>query len=486
MLGDLFRFWWALCYWNARKTVFVLRGARGAAPCQNPSDSGRAGETSCEACLQWRNPGRFRAVCPALVASPQGWRCSLDASGVRPFWRRAVVAGAVAGMLLWIVGTLGGWGACRAVGYRELRYADFWSVHFRARFRSAQADYYQRQAAAAFAAGDFSRGLMALFVAYDRNPQNLEAGLLLAQLLQRTRQAERGDRLFQRLLHDFPTRHEEIAAAWADALLAREDYAALVRLAAQETGASGRATAVWARALVYALRQLDAAVFATAATTAESAVPERWREIVTIERRLRAGDTTGAKALLTAPALVADPFAIYYRVETLLQLGALDEAATILRQGAGLLGQFHHHLLGYRIAVARGPGPAADLLFESLLQSPLIPEKIELLSAELLRRPVATRVAELFAAVERNGGIPARNDVQIALLIAAAASDDSARVAQVIARSREVSPGAEAGLKRLAVYLRGGAEAEPLHGLLDTLPVPRELVYALLEMRRAQ
>ena len=151
-----------------------------------------------------------------------------------------------------------------------------------------------------------------------------------------------------------------------------------------------------------------------------------------------------------------------------------------------MLGQFHHHLLRYRIAVARGTGPAADLLFESLLQPPLIPEKIELLGAELLRRPVAARVAELFTVVERNGGIPARNDVQIALLIAAAASDDSARVAQVIARSREVSPGAEAGLKRLAVYLRGGAEAEPLHGLLDTLPVPRELVYALLEMRRAR
>ena len=150
-----------------------------------------------------------------------------------------------------------------------------------------------------------------------------------------------------------------------------------------------------------------------------------------------------------------------------------------------MLGQFHHTLFGYRIAVARGNGPAADLFFESLLQPPLIPEKIELLGAELLRRPAAPLVAELFAAVERTGGLPARGDVQVALLIAAAASDDSVRVGQVIARSREVTPGAEAGLKKLAVYLRGGAEAEPLHGLLDTLPVPRELVYALLETRRA-
>jgi len=351
--------------------------------------------------------------------------------------------------------------------------------------RAAQADYYQRQAATAFAAGDFSRGLLALFVAYDRNPRNLEAGLLLAQLLQRTRQAERGDRLFQRLLHDFPARNDEIAAAWADALLVREDHAALAGLAARQAGTAGRGTAAWVRALVFALRQLDSAAFATAAANAEAAVPERLREIVAAERRLRAGDATGARALLTAPTLVSEPIAIYYRVETLLQIGALDDAATILTQGAALLGQFHHTLFGYRIAVARGNGPAADLFFESLLQPPLIPEKIELLGAELLRRPAAPLVAELFAAVERTGGLPARGDVQVALLIAAAASDDSVRVGQVIARSREVTPGAEAGLKKLAVYLRGGAEAEPLHGLLDTLPVPRELVYALLETRRA-
>ena len=54
-LGDFFRVWWALFYWNTRKTWFRLRGAhRDDCPCQTYSDSGHAMDSRCEAILGTR------------------------------------------------------------------------------------------------------------------------------------------------------------------------------------------------------------------------------------------------------------------------------------------------------------------------------------------------------------------------------------------------------------------------------------------------
>lgn len=81
---------WALFYWNARKTIFRLRGRRGVAPCQHPSDSGTAMKTACDACTAWHRRVRFRLVCPLLKQDDAGlWVCSVDRAGVRPFWGRA-------------------------------------------------------------------------------------------------------------------------------------------------------------------------------------------------------------------------------------------------------------------------------------------------------------------------------------------------------------------------------------------------------------
>ena len=87
--ADLFRLVWALLYWNTRKSWFQLRRGRSPCPCQSPSDSGRAYETACVACLSWNEPARFRRDCPLLVSTPQGLRCSVNTADVRPFWRRA-------------------------------------------------------------------------------------------------------------------------------------------------------------------------------------------------------------------------------------------------------------------------------------------------------------------------------------------------------------------------------------------------------------
>ena len=88
--GDLGRLYWGLLYWNARKTLFRIAGARGQAPCQHPSDSGAAGVTGCEACAAWSSRARFKRLCPLIASGPDGRRvCGVAAADVRPFWGRA-------------------------------------------------------------------------------------------------------------------------------------------------------------------------------------------------------------------------------------------------------------------------------------------------------------------------------------------------------------------------------------------------------------
>jgi hypothetical protein len=115
--ADFFRLWWGLLYWNTRKTWFRIRRGRSVVPCQNLSDSGRAFETQCEACLTWNRPRRFRRVCPLLVDTPDGLRCSANTPDVRPFWLRAfgLYGGGLAS--IYLVAVLGVFISLRLIGY---------------------------------------------------------------------------------------------------------------------------------------------------------------------------------------------------------------------------------------------------------------------------------------------------------------------------------------------------------------------------------
>ncbi|HUG09535.1 MAG TPA: hypothetical protein VMM36_00905, partial [Opitutaceae bacterium] len=192
-MTDFLRFWWSLLRWNTSKTLFRLRGHKGRAPCQHPSDSGRAGVTGCEACSTWRRPSRFRLVCPLLVRNEAGWRCSVDAADVRPFWGRAIGFSVLGAGGVYLVVALAALLTFRAVGYTTLDYQDFFSTAFRTRFREAQAGYYANRADQFFKSGDYRSGLLALSVAYNKNPRDWATGLTLARLLQRSNQPRIGD-----------------------------------------------------------------------------------------------------------------------------------------------------------------------------------------------------------------------------------------------------------------------------------------------------
>ena len=139
------RFWWGLFYWNARKSFFRWGGNRARCPCQNPSDSGRALETACDAAQDWSAPARFRRVCPLLVDTPAGFRCSVDTRDVRPFWGRAAACCLGAAVGCGLAGALAVFAVLRLVGYPISPLAVIWPARWQ-ELRLARSEYFVAKA----------------------------------------------------------------------------------------------------------------------------------------------------------------------------------------------------------------------------------------------------------------------------------------------------------------------------------------------------
>lgn len=87
---------------NVRKDRWIRSAGRTRCPCQHPSDSGRAGETQCEAVISWRTPERFRFLCPNLQRYGREWRCGVDRAAIRPYWARALLIWFVLLLIAWV------------------------------------------------------------------------------------------------------------------------------------------------------------------------------------------------------------------------------------------------------------------------------------------------------------------------------------------------------------------------------------------------
>lgn len=484
-MADLFRFWWSLWYWNARKTLFALRGRRGPAPCQHPSDSGRAGQTGCEACLSFDRRERFRRVCPLLRETPQGWRCAVDRSAVRPFWGRAIGWTFGAAAVLYLAAAGVGFAVLRGVGYEALQFRDFFSLAARERLRLAQARYYERRAESALAEGDLRESILALSIAFRKDSTNWPAGLALAQLLQRTRQYYLADQVFARLIADFPAEAESVATLWAEALLRRGDFADLALLAAGRLEAGTPRPGVWLRTLLRAVRRVeDPTEFAALAERVAPRLPAVQRDWLVVEKRIRAGDRAGARAALES-GRVLEAFAGYYRTDALLRLGEPAAAGAVLREAAAFVGPVQAAVLAYRVAQAGPVAALADVDFENLIAPPLDADRLAAAAAELVRRPAPLRLRRLSAvaaAGPAGDGLPA----VAAIAVAAHVNGELEWAIEWERRAGERSPELAEALRAFGRFARGEPEQGTLRWYLDALPLPTETIWALHEWSAAR
>ncbi|MEO6876531.1 MAG: hypothetical protein ABI222_17080, partial [Opitutaceae bacterium] len=330
-LADFFRLAGGLFYWNARKSWFQLRRGRARCPCQSPSDSGRAFETHCEACVHWASAERFRRVCPLLIKTPDGWRCSVNTADVRPFWSRLFryYGGALA--VIYLTGALSVFIFLRAVGYPVSVVQVVWPPAWH-RVGEARGWFFMERARQAFAANHTAEAILYLSNAYEFDPANYAAGLTLAKTLQ-AGQPDSSNRIYARLLHEHPGRRADTAQEWFRALLARGDFEMIQVLARDEVLAASPHASVWMRALVFATRQnhRDAALRELRASAAPSA--EVWQPLIDTELLFLAGRTAEARAQLDhADWRRVPPYGVYYQVSQLIQLGdvfaALDRLAS--------------------------------------------------------------------------------------------------------------------------------------------------------------
>jgi len=480
-MTDFFRFWWSLINWNVRKTLFVLRGRKGRAPCQHPSDSGRAMVTGCEACGSWRRPSRFKSVCPLLVRHDGGWRCSVDSGAVRPFWGRATGFGAIGAIVAYVVLAMAVLLTFRAVGYRTLQYGDFFSTDLRTRFREAQAGYYANRAEESFKAGDYRGGLLALSVAYNKNPHDWATGLTLARLLQRSNQFKIGDDVFEKLLGDFPDRAEEVSAVWSEALLFRGDWLKLGRLSAGRAAAGGPATGAWMRTLVFALRKLPEGQTTIGFAECRPLLRDPHVRILDAELAIREKDFDRARAIIAGLPAMSDAFFAQYAVEFAIETGDLSAASIALDALEPVLGSFFHNLYAARIAADLGQPSVAALSFGNLLNPPVTLEELDFACAEILRRPAKDRLQVALDAFAASPDARNRPEYVMAFVAAAAATGDKDGLERLYEASVALDGTTIVRLRLLADAISGKSGEITPSGILTGYPFPRETMLALID-----
>jgi len=480
--ADFFRLAGGLLYWNTRKSWFQLRRGRSPCPCQSPSDSGRAFETQCEASLHWASAERFRRVCPLLVQTPQGWRCSVHTADVRPFWGRAFgyYGGALAA--IYLTGVLCVFTFLRLVGYPVNVFHVAWPPAWH-RVGEARGWFFMEKARRAFAANRPSEAVLYLSNAYEFDPSNYDVGLTLAKTLQ-SGQPVLSNRVYANLLHQHPARRDDTAQVWFRALLARGDFEAISVLAHDEVLAGGQHASAWMRALVFAARQSrnDAALRTLRESTSPAAMP--WRPLLDTELLLHAGHTVEAHTFLTQGDWRRVPlYGIYYQVSQLTEMNDVFAALDLLAQKGTAIDDETRVALQLAAYARQGADRPLRQLVSQLLAAELNQPVIKLLSAQLIRWPDPAFLARLYARF-RAEKIPFNTDTAgayFSLLCAAGVNADWPMFSELRATITERA-GASAGfLAELEDFFRGRSSATRITALLPGLPLPLEVNYALIE-----
>jgi hypothetical protein len=480
-LADFFRLVWGLLYWNIRKSWFQLRRGRSPCPCQSPSDSGRAFETACDACLPWSQPRRFRRVCPLLVETPDGLRCSVNTADVRPFWGRAIGAygGALAG--LYLAAALGIFIFLRTVGYPISIVHLVWPGSWH-RVGEVRGWFFMERANQAFAAGRIPEGMLYLNNAYEFDPANDTIALTLAQRLQ-FGQPTRADAIYRRLLAQHPAQREAIAPLWFRSLLARGDFSAVQDLARTELLAASPQASVWLRALLFATRQTGQdAPLRELLASAEPAVL-RWHRVLEIELQLRAGQKTPARDALLPPWDNVPSYALYYQISELTALGEGLAAVDLLGRYGPRLDDTARATLLLEAYTALGAPQSRQRLLEALLAQAANPRTIAILAAHLIRHPDASVLDSLFNKITREETRLTDDSLEeyLSLYCVAGVARDWPKMQAIAAFFHTHNGGSRFTLGFAAAFFRGEISNHRISSVLPALPMPLEVHYALLE-----
>lgn len=483
-IGDFFRFWWALFYWNTRKTWFRLRGAhRDDCPCQTYSDSGLALQSRCEAVMHWVKPARFRRVCPLLTETPEGWRCGVSAETVRPFWGRAVLYVTGALLILYLAGTGVLYGFLRAAKYDTSYLTLVWPPRW-GELRIAQERLYATRAQQALVAGNYQEAILSLEMVTQLNPRNYAAGLALAGLSQVAAQPYVSEHIYERLMHDVPEQRLQTAQIWFRTLLARAAYNKIKPLATTMLNEDPAQRGAWLHALLFSARQTRDSACLGQVLQEHPHLPDWCTELIGIEQQLLQNHLDLAlPRLMRVNRQPAATYIPYYQVDRLLLHGRFDQANSLLNAYGSRLQPDEAAFLRLRIYHAKGWVTLIAPEFETLLQYPMTPRVAAQFCTYLVNQPEPRLLAGYFDKFATEG--PPLNSDSIALYqatyLAAALAGDQDRADRIITQIMKFTASDARVLRGLVELLKAKVPDPRLPRILPLIPLPTEVIYAILD-----
>ena len=482
---DFFRLIGGFLFWNARKTLYRLRGMRGPCPCQHPSDSGGAWETRCDAIVHWRRAARFRRVCPLLLKDPEGrWRCSVNAADVRALWGRVFVFYGGGLAILYLVSTLTVFVALRTAGYQVTYAGVVWPPAW-GKFDAVKSEFFYAKFQRAYAVQDIREALLDLSIAYDLNPQNYDAGFQLAQLSQMGQPAL-ANRVYVRLLATHPARAEQTAQAFFHALLARGDFKAVQALAHNRILCAPDSSYVWLNAFLFANQRTgDAEALSLLIEEVRTGqFPADARTVLTLVAALRTIAPEDARRLLTGAGHGVTGYAFYFICRQLIARGFSEAALDLLDQpNTGLnVGDCTSLRLG--ALAAQGRTATLNREVDFLLSPPLTDPVVELLGTHLIRWPDAGLFEKLSNRLKQSS-LTSDQEGYTAYLVffcAAGVGKSESDLAWSATRLRQILGARLVSLDATGKFFLGRKTAGYFENYLSALqPLPLETIYALLD-----
>lgn len=408
----------------------------------------------------------------------------MDAAEVQPFWGRA--------LLLWaLCGATAALGVClilfaglRTLGYeisfRQLAWPPAWSE-----FRSVQSEYHLKKARTARAEGRVSDALLSLNSAYELDPANYTAGVLLAQLWQ-TGQPLLSDRVYTRLLNDHPAQREATAQAWYRALLARGDWQTARHLSGERIlhADKGSPSAAWVQAFLFAQLRLDDIAALNVMLETDS-FPPVLRPLFALELHAAQHQGPDLPVLLReAAAAATDNFTAYYLARRLIALGDPSTALHLASKPTSPLADREKVRLRLDGLAGSGRNTERASLVVALLERPIHPALCELIGAHLVRFP-EEELARRFLQKMRSDPLPVGDALYpqtLSLFLACAATGDpellhaaSAQVEAVLGREFKALEIVK------AAFSEQGGRLRPENVLPFLQPLPLDVAYALHE-----
>lgn len=482
-LADSARLVGAAFYWNTRKSLYQLKGHRGRCPCQNESDDSIPGRVRCDAMVHWNDPARFRRVCPLLVSTPDGWRCSVHATAVRPFWGRVIAGTLVSLATLYLVCVLGAFAFLRVVSGTTITLTQvalpsrWWEI------RRTQSDDFLARAAKALAAGKFSEAYLSVTSACERDPDNYPAALLLAKLTMFQGSILHADAQFEDLIRTRPADSAETALFYHDTLVQTDRMDRLGALTLHMAVTDTTRASVWMRSALLALRSMapaQSAALRKAAAGDIAALAPHARQLWEAECALRDGDRLSASALLRSRSSgPVNPFYTAYQIVRCAELGMVEDAQLLIDFYGPTLGDFEQQVLQYRVSRLAKDADGAKAAWASLLAGQLTQSRVERLLGTLIAMPdrqdfgsFATRVHQTALDMQQ------RLAGELALCAIVCGARDEA-----VTWLRMLSPEKATSLSPLAQVNFGSRDPQgsdsPIF-LLNVLPLSRETIDALL------